>query len=231
MCLKFLVVGGLPFYSDGHAWMAILGAVSSLFAPCIIINDFSDFYLRISLTSTISYGIILIVLPILVYYDVRSVLPIGSIGYQEEFKLFNNSTLPMFNNEELIFSHPFYQFITALTILTMLSIIVHIFFHQYIDVMFRLKVSSFIHDNIASWYSPIWPSKDLVWLPFVNQILANPTEEELQKIDKRTDMNFKSSLLEFCCESGNFSLTKVIIDSILSSMILGKISFQSTLFL
>ena len=210
MCLKFLVVGGLPFYSDGHAWMAILGAVSSLVAPCIIINDFSDFYLRISLTSTISYGIISIVLPILVYYDVRSVLPIGSIGYQEEFKLFNNSTLPMFNNEELIFSHPFYQFITALTILTMLSIIILIFFHQYIDVMFRLKVSSFIHGNIASWFSPIWPSKDLVWLPFVNQILANPTEEELQKIDKRTDINFKSSLLEFCCESGNFSLTKVI---------------------
>ena len=215
-----MVVGGLPFYSDGHAWMAILGAVSSLVAPCIIINDFSDFYLRTGLTSTISYGVISIVLPIMVYYDVRSVLPIGSIvGYQEEFKLFINSTLPMFNNEEFIFSHPFYQFVTALIILTMLSILIVSFFHLYIDTMFRLKVSSFINGNIASWFSPIWPSKDLVWLPFVNQILANPTEEELQKIDKRTLINFKSSLLEFCCESGNLSLTKVIIDSILSSMI------------
>ena len=119
-----MVVGGLPFYSDGHAWMAILGAVSSLVAPCIIINDFSDFYLRTGLTSTISYGVISIVLPIMVYYDVRSVLPIGSIvGYQEEFKLFINSTLPAFNNEEFIFSHPFYQFVTALIILNLLSIL------------------------------------------------------------------------------------------------------------
>ena len=207
LLLIFILLSVLPYHKiDGSK--LFLGVTSSLFAPCIILDDISNFYLTVSMSSTIFYIILYIFLPIISKY--------GKYGGEEQTNKLSNQTSVCLanqttiqnwiNNVQNMFdidemeSTPLILLGITYFILT-LGIIY--FMHKYLDPIFRLKMSKLI----CKCLNPIWNSEHTAWLRYISKLYAHP--EDFASIDEKAYNNLGSTILEFAVGQGYFHLTQV----------------------
>ena len=202
----------IPYYKYGKR--ALLGVALSFFGPCIILDDFSYFFLYASIISSTLYLAMTIALPFVGYH-------LLNLEYVKPPKLFSNlydenkySKVPlgdMLQNMESISSlfsdHPMLYLNMGLVVLWICSIISAFLLHFYIDPIHRLKAST---SKWISWFKPkpSWNPEHIVWLPFIQQLLVNP-KKLFECIDGRAQDVLGLSLLEFSVQNGYFHLTKV----------------------
>ena len=73
-----------------------------------------------------------------------------------------------------------------------------------------MKTSRWIHFKIfrQKFFDVNINEENRLWLPFLTQYFDNP--DDLGKINHRTALTLKTSLLEFAVENGHFHLAKVL---------------------
>ena len=207
LLLIFILLSVLPYHKiDGSK--LFLGVTSSLFAPCIILDDISNFYLTVSMSSTIFYIILYSFLPIIRKYgkDGREGQT-NKLTNQTDVCLANQTTIQnwindvqnMFDIDEME-STPLILLGITYFILT-LGIIY--FMHKYLDPIFRLKISKLI----CKYFNPIWNSEHTAWLRYISKLYAHP--EDFASIDEKAYNNLGSTILEFAVGQGYFHLTQV----------------------
>ena len=123
---------------------AFLGAISSLFGPCIILDDFTRFYLFVSMISSSLYMLLLVLLNFLVFFK------IGITDKSTVFEMgrpFQNMTTSSNGSSVIKFlqNHPLTNTMWGLLVLWIFSIAAAYVLHLYIDRIYRLIFSNWIH--------------------------------------------------------------------------------------
>ena len=143
LLLIFILVSVLPYHKiDGSK--LLLGVTSSLLAPCIVLDDISNFYLIVSMSSTIFYIILYSILPIIRKENLYKPNELSNETYvscenQTAIQNWINNVQNMFDIDEME-STPLIPGITYF----ILTLGIIYFMHKYLDPIFRLKMSKLI---------------------------------------------------------------------------------------
>jgi hypothetical protein len=188
--------------------------VASIFAPCIIVGEHTRYFLVVNFTSSVLFLLIAIGMPFMVLF-----VPVPELNSNHtdifNISIYQNQTLQNLANmttDEIYTSHPIYGIATALVCLWILNFIFICLLFVYIHPMTRLRISRWINFHVfyQNCFDPIWDSTNQLWLPFITQFLDNP--EDLGKINKRIGITLRSTLLEFAVETGQYKLTKALLE-------------------
>lgn len=139
VCLVSIIIPMLKFKNDLGYQQIFLGAITALFGPCLVGNDFTPFYLIIGLINSLAMTMALIILTILVIFDhvIKS--------HPEAFltETFDNQTsITDFTLGEIfIGQHPFFLSITCLLAMWIISLVALYFLHKCLDPVNKLKYS------------------------------------------------------------------------------------------
>ena len=114
---------------------------------------------------------------------------------------------------EEIYSYPLFQYSVAMFILWIMNFFMIWILYYYNISLNRLKISRWINFRLFNqkFFDVIIDEAYRLWLPFLTQYFDNP--DDLGKINDRTRLTLKTSLLEFAVENGHFHLAKVLIQS------------------
>ena len=199
-----------------------LGAISSLFGPCIVLDDFTRFYLFVCVISSSLYMSLLVSLNCLVFFKIGIIADKNTIFEMgtpwQNMTASNNGT----SFDTFFQTHPLANTTWGILILWICSIASAYLLHLYIDRIYRLIFSNWIHScfNIicrVNFFEPIWNPEHSVWLPFVLEFLKCPSD--FLRIDKEARRCMAgTSLLEFSVSADQFNLTRVCVYLFISNI-------------
>ena len=187
--ILILLIVIIPFYKINHQ-EALVGAIASLFAPCIVLDDFSKFLLTTSTSTSVLYAVLSGMNLLIIFCK------------DENESQFCNMTKPVVytTSEDPLQDHSFLSI--AMIFLCPFSIAAGIILHNFLSPITRLNIS-----NWLCYGEPFWNSEHILWLPFVQQVLKEP--KEFENINLRAEKTLGLTLLEFSVLTGKLQLTQV----------------------
>ena len=203
----FSLIVSVPYFKYDPQ-KALLGAISSLFAPCIVFDEHTKYFLITSLASTSSYIILSLSLPFMICFNVDHI-DIPEIFSSTRNTSFVSDVCLGVTEEKKFISKFFFGINIIMLILFVLSIGSSYILHRYLDPIFRYYYASWFHDKIFNkkYFTPMWNKEQILWLPFLRRLYLYP--DNCDDIDKEVNHLMGSSLIEFATEMGQLQLTKV----------------------
>ena len=199
-----LILGiSLFWYSKYDVQIALIGAISSIFGPCMILDEYTWFFLNHGMLSTMFFIAQIIALPILIGHDMTF-----KFSYDETFKNASiwrlDMDIPIFQNEteanlpitQFLQEQPFV--IYSLLALGLFSICAVWAMHSLLDDTSKLGL------HLARW-----EEDDKLWLPFIKRLKKADTLEDYNAINEDAEKELGLSLLEFSLSTGRLAITKV----------------------
>ena len=141
MILIYLLV--IRYYYQ-YQQETFLGTILSLFGPCLVVNDFSFYYLINGILSTVGNMCALIFLAILVRYDSTPMSTKEKFPKAFADMNFDNGNLSNKEFHDLMQNHQFFNSTSILFIFVVLSIGSIILLHYYLDPVKRYRISLWI---------------------------------------------------------------------------------------
>ena len=188
-----LLIVIIPFYKI-NPQKAFVGAIASLFAPCIVLDDFSKFLLTTSTLTSVFYAVLSANNLLIIFCNNQNVS-----RFCDKINLVVDAT-----NGELLQANSFLSIL--MIFLSPFSLAAGIILHKFLSPISRLKIS---YSLCCS--KPFWNSEHILWLPFVQQVLNEP--EEFENINHRAAKTLGLTLLEFSALTGKLQLTQVCLSS------------------
>ena len=187
--ILILLVVIIPFYKI-NPQKAFVGAIASLFAPCIVLDDFSKFLLTTSTITSVLYAFLSALNLLIIFCNNENV---------SKLCFMINPVIKTSNGEPL----QAHSFLSILMIFfSPFSIAAGIILHRFLSPISRLKISNWLCND-----EPFWNTEHILWLPFVRQVLDEP--EEFENIDHQAEKTLGLTLLEFSVLTGKLQLTQV----------------------
>ena len=145
----------MAHYHRKFGMSSILGSIISLFGPCLVVHDFSAYFLLNGIISSIISMTSLMILTILVKYDYTT------FTHPKAFltTAFNNKSV--LENEtiaDLFLNHPFFITATTILVLWIISFAAIVFLHQSLDPIKRYRQSKLMFKCILFMMLPLMAS-------------------------------------------------------------------------
>ena len=125
-----------------YGQMAILGATVSVFGPCLIVSDFTNYYLITGLSSTFFSMSVLAFLTMMVYFDQKSIV-VKEKYWPKSFNM-TNYTLSDSSFMELVKDDPFFNSVAFLMGLWIISLGSVVYLHYFLNPVFKLRFSKWV---------------------------------------------------------------------------------------
>ena len=126
--------------------MAILGATISVFGPCLIVSDFTNYYLITGLSSTFFSMNSLAFLTMMVYFDEKSIV-VKEKYWPKSFNM-TNYTLSDSSFMELVKDDPFFNYVAFLMGLWIISIGSVVYLHYFLNPVFKFRFSKWVFPSL-----------------------------------------------------------------------------------
>ena len=206
-----LILGiSLFWYSKYDVQIALIGAISSIFGPCMILDEYTWFFLNHGMLSTMFFIAQIIALPILIGHDMTwkfsfnetsnfKNASIWSLTFDTDIPIFQNETEANLPITQFLQEQPFV--IYSLLALGLFSICAVWAMHSLLDDTSKLGL------HLARW-----EEDDKLWLPFIKRLKKADTLEEPEDyntINEDAEKELGLSLLEFSLSTGRLAITKV----------------------
>ena len=167
--------------------LAILGAAISMSAPCIVMDDFSSYYLIVGLSSTLTCIGAVIILVTLVKFDV--IHPMDS----EMIKLMQSDEMYM------------YVYLILVLVLLLISIGSIVFLHKFLDPVTRLRFSKWFTLGCCL-NEKVWKPEEKLWIPYIEDLLE---KGNFDAQNRNVEAVLGKSFLEFSALTGKYQFSKV----------------------
>ena len=138
----------MAHYHRKFGMSSILGSIISLFGPCLVVHDFSAYFLLNGIISSIISMTSLIILTILVKYD-YTIFTHPTV-FTNESVLQNETIADLFQNQ-----HPFFIATTTILLLWIISFAAIAFLHLWLDPIKRYQQSKLILKGILVMMLPL----------------------------------------------------------------------------
>ena len=162
------------FYFKNDRSKAIMGAIASIFGPCFRVDEMTKYYLATGLTSGIYSFLSMLLLPM---YHVYEDTLFNSTVSEPPLLANNRTEIPLNGLTNYFENHHLFGmwYFLAVCMIWSISLASTVFLHFYMKLSFRLKISKALHLHLfrTSFFTPIWPTSELIWYPLTNGILAN----------------------------------------------------------
>ena len=200
------------FYFKKDKSQAMIGAIASIFGPCFRVDEQTNFYLATGMTSGFYSFLSMLLLPMFHHWlhVYENTLFGGCVP--EPLLLEKNCSEILVTGLENIFEEHYIfgpWYFLVICIMWSLSFMSTVFLHFYMRVMFRHRISKALHLQLfrSSFFTPIWPTSELIWYPILNGILANETY--FYNENKRAEWFHGKSVLGYCLKAGYMDMATV----------------------
>ena len=236
------IIGILPLlvssikYFKSLGLRVLLGAIIALFAPCLILHDFSHYYLVVAATSTIAYILSFGFLTSIVVMEYpQNCGQTNSSLWLVAANLTDNSIKDMLSqsddsfHEAITAHHPRFWlfFVTAIALLISMGSV--FFLNALLDPVKKMKLTRWVR---CIGFEPLWKPDEKLWLGHVENLIddqknqptnaaqendpmeltpMNPTPalSHFQALDNKVTAEMGKSLLDFAVSSKKYHLVLV----------------------